>query len=140
MSGGWLDNSARPIDNTVGDATLGLPMYTDPTLQPRGASFDEYPAQEQTVVRWTTVWQPTENFDATLKVFHSESGLQIGWMDDRAVKGEERFRCDRDHRCVRDLRKVRTKTLGHSGVHPSVVDGVVDVAVDIVVFPSSGND
>ncbi len=73
MSGGWLDNSARPIDNTVGDATLGLPMYTDPTLQPRGASFDEYPAQEQTVVRWTTVWQPTENFEATLKLFYSES-------------------------------------------------------------------
>ena len=73
MSGGWLDNSARPIDNTVGDATLGLPMYTDPSLQPRGASFDEYPAQEQTVFRWTTVWQPNENFDATLKWFYSES-------------------------------------------------------------------
>lgn len=73
MDGGWLDNSARPIDNTVGDALLGLPMYTDPTLQPRGASFDEYPAQEQTVVRWTTVWQPTENFEAKLKLFYSES-------------------------------------------------------------------
>ncbi len=73
MSGGYLDNSAAPIDNTVGDVLLGLPMYTDPTLQPRGASFDEYPAQEQTVVRWTTVWQPTDNFEANLKVFYSES-------------------------------------------------------------------
>ena len=73
MSGGWLDNSAAPIDNTVGDVLLGLPMYTDPTLQPRGPSHDEYPAQEQTVVRWTTVWQPTDNFDAKLKVFYSES-------------------------------------------------------------------
>ena len=36
-----LDNSARPIDNTVGDALLGMPMYTDPSLQPRGASFED---------------------------------------------------------------------------------------------------
>jgi iron complex outermembrane receptor protein len=73
MSGGWLENSAAPIDAQQGDAFLGLPMYTDPALQPRGPSHDEYPAQEQTVVRWTTVWQPTDNFEAKLKVFYSES-------------------------------------------------------------------
>ena len=48
-------------------------MYTDPSLQPRGPSFDEYPAQEPTVVRWTTVWQPADQFEAKLKVFYSES-------------------------------------------------------------------
>jgi outer membrane receptor protein involved in Fe transport len=73
MSGGWLENSAAPIDAQQGDAFLGLPMYTDPALQPRGPSHDEYPAQEQTVIRWTTVWQPTDNFEAKLKVFYSES-------------------------------------------------------------------
>ena len=73
MNGGWLDNSAALIDNQVGDALLGMPMYADPTLQPRGPSHDKYPAQEQTVFRWTTIWQPTENFEAKLKLFYSES-------------------------------------------------------------------
>ncbi len=72
MDGGWLDNSARAIDNSLPEAALGLTQYSTP-LPVRGPSYDEYPGQEQTVVRWTTVWQPTESFDAKLKLFYSES-------------------------------------------------------------------
>ncbi len=72
MKGGWLDNTARPLDPLTTEPLLGLPLATS-TGPTRGASMDEYPAQEQTVIRWTTVWQPTDNFEAELKVFHSES-------------------------------------------------------------------
>lgn len=72
MNGGWLDNSAEAIDNSLGEGVLGLTQYSTP--QPlRGPSMDKYPGQEQTVLRWTTVWQPTDNFEAKLKLFYSES-------------------------------------------------------------------
>ena len=72
MQGGWLDNSAQAIDNNLPDGAIGLTQYS--TLLPvRGPSYDKYPGQEQTVVRWTTVWQPTDNFEAKLKLFYSES-------------------------------------------------------------------
>lgn len=78
MQGGYLDNSARPLN--VGDAQLTLapgvtaPMYpTTPGLMSRGASYDEFPAQDQQVLRLTTVWQPNDSFKATLKNFYSYS-------------------------------------------------------------------
>ena len=81
MNGGWLDNNAQVVDNTV--LALGVPFYTSP--QPlRGPSMDKYPGQEQTVIRWTTVWEPSDNFQAKLKLFYSdneqnESGVTILW-------------------------------------------------------------
>lgn len=81
MNGGWLDNNAQVVDNTV--LALGVPFYSTP--QPlRGPSMDQYPGQEQTVIRWTTVWEPSDNFQAKLKLFYSdneqnESGVTILW-------------------------------------------------------------
>ena len=72
MNGGWLDNSAQVIDNNLPDGAVGITQYSTP-LPVRGPSYDKYPGQEQTVVRWTTVWEPTDNFEAKLKVFYSES-------------------------------------------------------------------
>lgn len=72
MNGGWLDNSAQPIDNSLPEPVAGLTQYSTP-LPLRGPSHDKYPGQEQTVVRLTTVWQPTDNFEANLKLFYSES-------------------------------------------------------------------
>jgi len=72
MNGGWLDNSAQAIDNSLPDGVVGITQYSTP-LPVRGPSYDKYPGQEQTVVRWTTVWEPTDNFEAKLKVFYSES-------------------------------------------------------------------
>jgi iron complex outermembrane receptor protein len=72
MNGGWLDNSAQAIDNNLPDGAVGITQYSTP-LPVRGPSYDKYPGQEQTVVRWTTVWQPTDNFEAKLKLFYSES-------------------------------------------------------------------
>ena len=72
MQGGWLDNSAAVVDNSLPEPVAGLPFYF--TDQPvRGASYDEWPQQEQTVLRLTTVWEPTDNFKANLKLFYSES-------------------------------------------------------------------
>jgi iron complex outermembrane receptor protein len=64
MQGGYLKNSAQPIDPNITEVT------GDPT---RGASYDEFPKQRQNVVRFTAVWEPVENFDATLKIFRSYS-------------------------------------------------------------------
>lgn len=72
MQGGWLDNSAQAIDNSLPEPVLGLTQYSTP-LPVRGPSHDKYPGQEQTVIRWTTVWHPTDNFEAELKLFYSES-------------------------------------------------------------------
>lgn len=72
MNGGWLDNSAQAIDNSLPDGVVGITQYSTP-LPLRGPSYDEYPGQEQTVIRWTTVWEPTDNFEAKLKLFYSES-------------------------------------------------------------------
>lgn len=72
MDGGWLENSASPLDTLTPEPVLGLPLSTT-TGPTRGASMDEFPAQEQTVLRWTTLWQPTDNFEAELKLFYSES-------------------------------------------------------------------
>jgi iron complex outermembrane receptor protein len=62
-SGGWLKNNARPLDASV--------LYPGTNFVTGGASYDEYPAQKQAVVRLTTVWEPTDNFEANLKVFRS---------------------------------------------------------------------
>ena len=65
MKGGWLDNVAEPLDLS----TPGL--YPGTGWSTRGASYDEYPAQKQVVVRFTTVFEPNERFNATLKNFRS---------------------------------------------------------------------
>jgi outer membrane receptor protein involved in Fe transport len=64
MQGGYLKNTAQPFNPNPTEAS------GDPT---RGRSYDDYPEQEQTIVRLTSVWEPVENFDATLKVFYSKS-------------------------------------------------------------------
>lgn len=60
MQGGYLKNTAQPLDTTA--------LNSGPS---RGASYKDYPEQEQNILRLTTVWEPTDNFDATLKLFRS---------------------------------------------------------------------
>ncbi|MEQ8483775.1 MAG: TonB-dependent receptor [Pseudomonadales bacterium] len=87
MQGGYLKNSARPIDPH--------PLYFD-DLPARGASYDEFPEQKQSVVRVTGVWQPADNFDATLKVFRSytkqnDAGLTVLYSCAAGVGGNPTF-------------------------------------------------
>ncbi len=63
MQGGWVENVAEPLDASA--------LYPGTSYSTRGASYDEYPAQKQSVVRFTAVWEPSERFDATLKMFRS---------------------------------------------------------------------
>ena len=63
MKGGWLENVAEPLDLS--------PLYPGTDYATRGASYDDYPGQKQAVVRFTTVFEPNERFDATLKIFRS---------------------------------------------------------------------
>jgi iron complex outermembrane receptor protein len=66
MQDGWLDNSAQPLDVSA--------LYPGFDISSRGASDnDRFPNQKQTVARFTAVWEPTDTFDATLKLFHSKS-------------------------------------------------------------------
>lgn len=64
MRGGYLKNTARPI------AAANNPLYA-PAQATRGKSYDKFPEQRQRVMRLTTVWQPTEAFQANLKDFYS---------------------------------------------------------------------
>jgi len=60
--GGFLENTAQPIDpNPTADGGEAT----------RGASYDEFPEQKQTVVRFTAVYEPTDALSAELKVFRS---------------------------------------------------------------------
>ena len=63
MQGGWMENVAEPLDASG--------LYPGTNYSTRGASYDEYPGQKQSVVRFTAVWEPSERFDATLKMFRS---------------------------------------------------------------------
>jgi outer membrane receptor protein involved in Fe transport len=66
MQGGYLKNTAQPLDTT--------PLYLGGGgALTRGKSYDEWPGQEQHILRLTAVWEPIEAFDAKLKVFHSFS-------------------------------------------------------------------
>lgn len=87
MQGGYLENTAEPIDPN--------PLYFD-DLPTRGASYDEFPEQKQSVIRFTGVWQPVDNFDATLKVFRSysrqnDSGLTVLYACAAGVGGHPTF-------------------------------------------------
>ncbi|HEX7034194.1 MAG TPA: TonB-dependent receptor [Pseudomonadales bacterium] len=87
MQGGYLENSARPIDPN--------PLYYD-ALPTRGASYDEFPEQKQSVVRFTGVWQPVDNFDAILKIFRSytrqnDAGLTVLYACAAGVGGQPTF-------------------------------------------------
>ena len=68
MDGGYIENTAQPLDVSA--------LYPGTNFTARGASYDEFPAQKQAVVRFTTVWEPNENFDATLKLFRSPITVQ----------------------------------------------------------------
>ena len=63
MQGGWMENVAEPLDASG--------LYPGTNYSTRGASYDEYPGQKQSVVRFTAVWEPSDRFDATLKMFRS---------------------------------------------------------------------
>lgn len=66
MQDGWLKNTAEPLPADMfgeSGAVAGGPT--------RGASFDKWPQQRQQVLRWTTVLEPNDKFDATLKLFYS---------------------------------------------------------------------
>ena len=63
MKGGWLKNVAEPLDLS--------PLYPGTDYATRGASYDDYPGQKQAVVRFTTVFEPNDRFDATYKLFRS---------------------------------------------------------------------
>ena len=66
MKDGWLTNSAQPLD------VSGL--YPGFDFSSRGAGDDDkFPNQSQVVYRFTSVWEPTDNFDATFKMFRSYS-------------------------------------------------------------------
>ena len=49
MQGGYLKNTAQPFNPNPTEVS------GDPT---RGKSYDDYPEQEQSIIRWTTVWEP----------------------------------------------------------------------------------
>lgn len=62
MQGGYLKNNAGVLDTTG--------INGGPT---RGKAYKKFPEQDQNVVRLTAVWEPVDNFDATLKLFRSYS-------------------------------------------------------------------
>lgn len=66
MQGGYLKNNAGVLNTTA--------INGGPT---RGKAYSDYPKQEQNIVRLTAVWEPVDNFDATLKLFRSYS-----WQND----------------------------------------------------------
>jgi outer membrane receptor protein involved in Fe transport len=80
MDGGYLKNTAQPLDVTgLYPEQGGEPFLTG------GPSYKEFPAQSQSIWRLTTVWEPTDTFDATLKLFRSytkrnDAGTIIQWM------------------------------------------------------------
>jgi len=66
MQDGWLKNTAQVLPADMfgeSGAVAGGPT--------RGASFDKWPQQRQEVFRLTTVIEPNDKFDATLKLFYS---------------------------------------------------------------------
>jgi iron complex outermembrane receptor protein len=67
MQGGYVSNHAPALaSNPVQDAFPGV------TGEPlAGANMDKYPKTKELIERLTTVWKPTSNFDATLKVMGS---------------------------------------------------------------------
>ncbi|MBI1178939.1 MAG: TonB-dependent receptor plug domain-containing protein [Alphaproteobacteria bacterium] len=66
MQGGYIRNEGQPvIPNPPGLASQGGPSA--------GPSYGKYPKQHQYVGRATFVFTPSDNFDATLKVFASYS-------------------------------------------------------------------
>jgi outer membrane receptor protein involved in Fe transport len=76
MDGGFLKNTAQPLDASA--------LYPGTDYVTGGASYKDFPAQSQAVWRMTTVWEPTDTFDATLKLFRSytkrnDAGQVIQW-------------------------------------------------------------
>ena len=67
MQGGYITDTAKPVaSNPVVDQWPGV---TGGQLS--GANFDKYPKTKELIERFTAVWKPTSNFDATLKVLGS---------------------------------------------------------------------
>ncbi len=64
MQGGYIKNIGEPvIPNPPGLASQGGPSP--------GKAYDAWPKQKQYIGRMTMVFTPTDNFDATLKIFGS---------------------------------------------------------------------
>lgn len=77
MQGGYISDSAKPLGvnplSLINPATGKSydPFYNGVPTASTGANFDKYPKTKQLVERFTAVWKPTSNFDATLKVLGS---------------------------------------------------------------------
>jgi outer membrane receptor protein involved in Fe transport len=67
MQGGYLRNTAADVVRDIS------PFETDALYPSRGGSFSKYPEQQQRIVRFTGVFEPNDNFDATFKFFYSRS-------------------------------------------------------------------
>jgi outer membrane receptor protein involved in Fe transport len=121
MQGGYLKNTARPIDPN--------PLYLTP-LPTRGKSYDRWPEQEQHIVRLTAVWEPIEALDAKLKVFHSfskqsDAGPTVLYACADGVGGHPYFVVfpDLSQTCTKHLKLRRNGALPPAGVvatHPHV--------------------
>ncbi|MBI1179739.1 MAG: TonB-dependent receptor plug domain-containing protein [Alphaproteobacteria bacterium] len=68
MQGGYMKSKGVPT--TVTPAEFPDPFFTGPTLLP-GANSSKYPRTKQLIGRFTAVYKPNDNFDATLKFFGS---------------------------------------------------------------------
>ncbi len=67
MQGGYITDTAKPVAfNPVADPWPGVHGG-----QLEGANFDKYPKTKELIERFTAVWKPTSNFDATLKALGS---------------------------------------------------------------------
>jgi iron complex outermembrane receptor protein len=67
MQGGYVSNHAPTLaSDPVVDAFPGVTGGTVP-----GANFNKYPKTKELIERFTAVWKPVSNFDATLKVLGS---------------------------------------------------------------------
>jgi outer membrane receptor protein involved in Fe transport len=94
MQGGWMKNEV--MGRTVTPAEFPDPFYTGPTELP-GRAFKVYPKTKQLLGRLTTVFKPSDNFDATLKLFASY------YRDNSSSGASAVIHCDGAHPHYADL-------------------------------------
>ena len=74
MQGGYATNQAKlsPLDTPLPD-----PFFNGQTVWSEGANYDKYPQTKELVERFTAVWKPISQFDATFKLtgsyYHNNS-------------------------------------------------------------------
>jgi iron complex outermembrane recepter protein len=85
MQGGYVYNQSQPLPiNPLGNPSSPQynPAFTDPFLTPAnstlpGPNYTKYPMTKQLVERFTAVWKPVHQFDATFKIlgsyYHNDS-------------------------------------------------------------------